>query len=92
MILRFVCKLRGHRWNLQYATCSRCKRTQEDIVEAEITPLEREINTAVIAAYSRGFEEGRAIGLKQGRARAYRLGFMRGGRDVFDRLLKGLRA
>lgn len=76
---RGVCAVLGHRWNNYSLCCSRCRRTAEEI---ERGPIDRVVEQRVSAAYWRGVSDGRSVD----RRRAYRLGFMRGGRDVFGRV------
>ena len=76
---RLVCRLRGHRWDVRSLACTRCRRTQLEIEMGELDPV---VERRVSDSYWRGVEAGRKIDRK----RAYRLGYMRGGRDVFSKV------
>jgi len=60
-------------------SCARCHLTAEEIARG---PVDEAVERRVSDAYWRGVADGRKID----RGRAYRLGFMRGGRDVFERV------
>lgn len=77
--MKLVCRIRGHRWNAMSLACGRCHVTHEQMVRGRRIP---EVEKAESEAYWRGVTEGRKID----RRRAYRLGYMRGGRDVFARV------
>ena len=79
MLRRWWCARRGHRWDLPSDFCLRCKRTGSEIALGPRTVEEIEHENE---SYWRGVEDGRKVDRK----RAYRLGYMRGGRDVFGKV------